>query len=105
MNNKLSNKFIIILTIVAVLSIIIIPTWYKTSKIHKNRAREVVKKEILEAAEKCFNENNCKNNETTLKDLYDLNYLSEKFDPITKKIYDPKTIIVNKNGDYYVNLK
>lgn len=105
MNKNISNKVIVIISLIAIILIIGIPTAYKTSKIHKTRARMVTKKAIIEAAEKCHFDGKCQNSDITLKELYEFKYLDEQYDPITKKVYDENTTIFYKNNKYEINLK
>ncbi len=103
--NIINKKHLIYLTILAVSSIVIIPTIYKVITDHQAKLYDVVEKEITEAAEKCWNKKECTTDEITLKILYDLKYLEKQSNPINKKVYDEDSIIKRKNGKIELNLK
>lgn len=105
MNNYFPKKTLKLITGIAVLLIIFIPTTYKVIKNHQDKLYAVVEKEIVEAAEKCWNANECQNNEITLKELYDLKYLEKQIDPISKKVYDENSKIIKTNEKIELHLK
>lgn len=93
------NK-IIISTVIIILLIIGIPTIYKVINTHENNLYKVNNKLVIEAYIKCLNESNCKDENTTLEDLYNKEYLSNVVDPITKKFYNNKSYITKKDNNY-----
>lgn len=103
--NMISKKHLIYLTILAVLLIITIPTVYKVIKNHRTKLYAVVEKEIIEAAEKCWNEEKCIDNEIELEMLYKLDYLEKQSDPITKKVYDEDSKIIKNDKKIELILK
>ena len=52
------NKFCVAATIIIIGGLLIGTTFYKVQNIHNNKVLLVEKKEIIEAAKKCFNEKN-----------------------------------------------
>lgn len=104
MKSNYSNGTIIKVTVATILIIIMLPTSINVLKTHNNRARLVVEKRILEAAEKCVNEEKCSTINTTLNDLYKNNYLDTQYDPVTKKVYDKNIKITFSNGKYGIKL-
>ena len=68
------NKFVISGTIIIIVLMIGIPTVINVKKDHDNKLILVTEKRIKEAAKKCFLDNKCEGNSTTLKILYDLYY-------------------------------
>ncbi len=94
----MSNKKVIIYTIIIIAIIIIIPTIYKIYENHNEKLLLVVEKEFSYYAKKCYYEDKCQSL-VSLKDLYEAGYLEEKLtNPITKKYYrDDSTIDLNTN--------
>ncbi len=93
-----TNKITIIGSIIVIVLILIIPTTYKVIKNHQNRLYEVVEKKIVEAAKKCYYEEKCVSEQITLKELYDLDYLEQISNPITKEYYNESSYIdINNN--------
>jgi len=90
------NKVIIYITIIAIILIIGCPTVYKVIKNHKEKLIMITEKRIIEAAQKCWNEDNCVEEEISLKELYENNYLEKEADPITKKYYNENSKIIKK---------
>lgn len=97
--NKISNTILII-----VLIILTIITIYKINKHHEDKLYNVLYSKIEYASNKCYLENQCKDN-FTLNDLYEKKYLETQYDPISKeeldnnikiKIKDDKVIIDKK---------
>lgn len=93
------NKLIIYTTIIALIIIIGCPTIYKVIKNHNTKLTTITEKRIVEAALKCWNENNCSNNEITLKELYEKDYLEREADPVTKKYYNENSKITQKEEE------
>lgn len=103
--NMISKKHLVCITILSVLLIITIPTVYKVINNHRTKLYAVVEKEIIEAAENCWNNGDCIEDEITLKKLYDLKYLEKQSDPITKKIYEEDSTIKRNDKKIELNLK
>lgn len=87
------NKLIIFVTVIITASLIIIPTVYKITKSHQEALMEVVTKEVIEAAISCKNNDTCKNDKITLKEMYDLNLLDTVVNPLTKEIYNENSYV------------
>jgi len=90
------NKIVIYTTVIAIIFIIGCPTIYKVVKNHNDKLYKITEKRIIEAAKKCWNEEKCTPNETTLKELYDFKYLEKQANPVTKKYYNDLSKIIKK---------
>lgn len=74
-------------------------------KIIKNREENLYKSlygEIEYAAKQCFLKKEC-TTPTTLEELYKLNYLETKYDPVTKEILDGKMKIEYKESNIIIH--
>ncbi len=92
----MGNRKVIMLTFIVIIGMIIVPTMYKIYDKHNEQLEEVVKKEFLYEAKKCFNESNC-SDVVYLSDLYNKEYIKDKLtNPLNKKYYSDKS---------YINLK
>ena len=84
---RMSNKKIVLITILLIFAIIAIPTVYHIYQNHNNRLILVVENEFIYQATLCYKESNCKS-VVTLKELYEKGYLTEKMtNPISKEYY------------------
>lgn len=101
----MNNKHLILLTGLASLLIVLIPTIYKVVKDYQTKLISVVEKEITEAALNCWNEDKCTDDEITLDDLYQLKYLDKQINPINKKVYDGSSKIIKKDKKIELKLK
>lgn len=96
----ISNKNIIIATIMVILLSVGSYTTYKVYKDHQKKMLLVNEKRITEAAYKCFLEEQCLDSEITLDKLYELGYLKEEANPLTKEVYSGLSYVKNNNGKY-----
>jgi hypothetical protein len=87
------NKKLIWFTVLIAIFIIVIGTVYKVYKNHIEHEYEVVEKKISENAKKCFLEEICTGNETTLGFLISSGYLDKQINPITKEYVDEALVI------------
>ena len=87
------NRILIPGTIIIIIIMIGIPTFINVKKDHENKLIRVTQGKIKEAAKKCFLDNKCKGNETTLQTLYELKYLDKQVNPTTKKYYNESSVI------------
>ncbi|HOP65498.1 MAG TPA: hypothetical protein PLX66_00515 [Bacilli bacterium] len=94
----MTNKFIVYITILALILIIGIPTYLKVNKNYQERAILTIENKIKIKAVQCWNENKCPNNIIYLNDLYDLNYLDKVINPLTKEEIN-KEAYVEKEED------
>lgn len=87
-------------TLIAVIAIIAIPTVYKVVKDNRKKLADVNEKTIVEKAEKCIYEGNCKTNIVTLKTLYEKAYIKDKVvNPYDKTLYSEDSyVVVKKEG-------
>lgn len=87
------NRIMIPGTIIIIVIMIGIPTFINIKKDHENKLIRVTQGRIKEAAKKCFLDNKCEGNKTTLQALYDLGYLESQVNPISKKYYNSSSVI------------
>lgn len=92
-----TNKITIIFTCISILLIISIPTIYKVVEKHNNDLYVVVENKIIEAAKNCYYDEKCLNEKILLKDLYDLKYLEEVSNPVTKEYYNENSYVERNN--------
>ena len=95
------NKLKIVFVLLAIIFILGL-TFYKIVKNREEKLYDVLYGEIEYQAKKCFLNGDCKDS-TTLEELYKLNYLNTKYDPITKEILDSKIIIEYKDEKIIIN--
>ena len=100
MGKKITSGRIILWTIIISLFIIIGVSYYKINKEKHDITYKVLNKKILESAEKCFNDDNCKS-DMTLGELINKGYLESMVDPDTKEYYSASSTIKIEN-DHYV---
>ncbi len=81
----MKQKTINILLIIIIILLIIIPTIWYVNKVHNDDLWLVVNKEVVEAADKCKNNNECNDSTVTLDYLISKNYIVKIYDPITKE--------------------
>ena len=95
-----TNKLTIKITIIIGLIIIVIPTIYKVICNHYDNMYKVVNQKVIEAAKKCYYEENCTNDKITLKELYEMKYLDIVSDPISKENYSEEFYVEIKNNEF-----
>ncbi|MBR4231445.1 MAG: hypothetical protein IKR74_04775 [Bacilli bacterium] len=99
-----SSKFIICLSIIICSLMVSIPTFYKVISENHRKLYIVTEKLVIEAAEKCYYDDKCKNTKITLKELYENNYLKDKvINPVTKEIYSDNSFVQLKKVDSTFN--
>lgn len=98
------NRIVIPGTIVIIILMIGIPTFINIKKDHENKLINVTQSKIKEQAKKCFLDEKCTGEQTTLQNLYDLGYLDIQVNPITKKYYDESSIIKYENKKIILDL-
>lgn len=89
---------IIIYLIVAFIVVILLLSAGKNLNNHYKKEYLVIDNKIKEAAKLCYNEGKCENN-ITLKDLYDKEYLEVLFDPKSKEKIDDNRCITYKDHE------
>lgn len=98
------NRIVIPGTIVIIILMIGIPTFINIKKDHENKLISVTQSKIKEQAKKCFLDEKCTGEQTTLQNLYDFGYLDIQVNPITKKYYDESSIIKYENKKIILDL-
>ena len=95
--NKIKH-FIPLIVIIVILGI----TVYKIIKNREDKLYASLYGEIQYQAKQCFLNNDCQE-KTTLEELYKLNYLETKYDPVTKEILDSSLTIEFKDDKVIIN--
>lgn len=98
------NRIIVFITIIIIVLVIGIPTVINVKKDHEDKLLKVTEYKISEMAKKCFLDEKCEGNQTTLQQLYDLNYLNKQVNPISKKYYNSSSIIKYENKKIILEL-
>lgn len=92
------NKPIVILTSIAAVLIITLPTIFKIYNRHQERLYEVATKKITESAEDCFRAQVCSGHEITIGELKNTGYLeTDIVNPKTKTYFDESTVLQEEN--------
>lgn len=89
------NKFRFIILLIIIICLLG-GTIYKIVKKHEEKLYKSFYGGIEHSAKQCFLTKKC-NGETTLKELYELNFLETQYNPITKEILDENIKIEYKN--------
>ncbi len=100
----MNNRFIIYVTIIALILILGIPTYLKVNNKYKERVILTLENKIKVKAIQCWNEKKCTNNIVYLKDLYNLDYLDTLTNPITKKAVNSSSYVEKKDDKIIVKL-
>ena len=95
-----TNKIIVICSLIVILLIVSVPTGYKVIKNHHESLYKVVEEKIIDASKKCYYEENCLDEEITLKKLYDLGYIEKVSNPVTKEYYNENSFVLKKNNKF-----
>lgn len=98
----MKQKTINIILITFIIILIIIPSIYYVKKSHNDELWLVVNKEVIEAANKCRNENVCNDNIVTLKFLIDNGYLDKEYDPITKEAISTSSYVDFNTNEFKI---
>ena len=94
--NKLKNitKILIIICLI----LIIVFTIYKLNKKHEDKLYDGLYSEIKYQANKCFLDKKCEST-ITLSELYEKDYLSIQYDPISKEELNSDIKIIIKDNE------
>ena len=92
------KKNIIKVLIIITLILIIVFTIYKLNKKHEEKLYDVLYSEIKYKANKCYLDKKCEST-ITLKELYEKEYLSTQYDPISKEELNNNIKIVIKENE------
>ncbi|MCR5788137.1 MAG: hypothetical protein K6G37_03530 [Bacilli bacterium] len=99
------NKIVVTGTIIIIILMIGIPTYFNVKKDHEDKLIKVTEQKISTSAKQCFIENVCTGTSTTLDFLYENHYLERQTDPITKKYYDGSSQITYEDKKITLYLK
>ena len=98
----MKQKTINILLIIIIILLIIIPTIWYVNKVHNDNLWLVIDKEVIEAADKCKNENVCNDSKVTLEFLVSKNYIAKLYDPITKEAINDASYVDYESNEFKV---
>lgn len=98
----MKSKTISIILIVIIILLIIIPSCLYVKKNHNDSLWLVINKEVIEAANKCKNEDKCIDSTVTLKFLIDNNYIDKVFDPVTKEIINDSSYVDYQTNEFKI---
>ena len=98
------NRLVISGSIIIIVLMIGIPTFINIKKDHENKLIRATENRISEAAKKCFLEEKCVGDNTSLQSLYNMGYLEEQVNPITKKYYNNNSLIKYKDKKIVLDL-
>ena len=82
----------IILFIIAIL-LIVLPTFYVVKKEYNDNLWLVTNKKVIEAANRCRNEDKCLESKVTITTLKENGYLDLVVNPITKEVINPESYV------------
>lgn len=94
------NKFFISGSIIIICGLLIGVTSFKVIRNHNEKLILVNEKYIIERAKKCINDNECKSDKVTLKELHDLEYINRQVNPVTKEYYNDSSYVTKENNEY-----
>jgi len=100
----MNNKFIIYVTIIALILILGIPTYLKVNNNYQKRVILTLENKIKVKAIQCWNEKKCLESTVYLRDLYKLEYLDTLINPITKKAINEASYVSKDNDKIIVKL-
>lgn len=86
------KKINILLFIVAIL-LIVIPTFYEVKKEYNANLWLVTNKKVIEAANRCRNEDKCLESKVTITTLKENGYLDLVVNPITKEVINSESYV------------
>lgn len=98
------NRIVVSGTIIIIVLMIGIPTFINIKKDHEKKLMTVSKNRITDAAKNCFLDNKCTGDVITLQDLYNLGYIDEQVNPVTKKYYNSNSKIKYENKKIVLDL-
>lgn len=84
---------------------IIVPSVISVTSAHEESLYLVTEKRIIEAATLCIKEEYCSGDIIYLKELYEYDYLSDEYDPVTKEYYSEESyVIYNEDEAKFVSV-
>lgn len=99
---RISNTFIIFITICILTCFIGYKTFIQAKKEHDELLIYALESKVEYKAKRCYLEKKCKGI-ITLKDLYDKKYLEELINPVTKEVINSNTSISYNQDKIKVN--
>ena len=87
------KKIINSMLVLIILLLLILPGIIYIKKTHNDSLKYVMEKEILEASEKCINEDVCKDDKISIRFLIENKYLEKVYDPITKEVVNDESYV------------
>lgn len=101
MEKKINSRVNVILIIIAIL-LLIVPSVFYIINNHYSNLYVVLEKKIIEEANNCFNDGNCKEREITLEELIEKGYLEKMYDPITKELINLKSYVKIDSNEFKI---
>ena len=98
------NKLTIFVTIIAIILIIGVPTYYKVNSRYESRVELTMKNKIKVKAIQCWNDSKCPNDTVYLSDLYKTGYLDKVINPVTKKAINDYSYVKKENGKLIIKV-
>lgn len=99
---KISNFTLIFVTISILVVVVITTSTIRINREHEEKLMYAMESKVEYYARKCYLENNCRDT-ITLKTLYDLGYLKEVVNPVTKEVVDYNTTITYEKDVININ--
>ncbi len=96
----MNNKTMILITILVIFFSICGATFWRVNVNHEQRMTLVVEKRIIEAAQACYNDDNCSSNKVTLGELIQKGYAKKEINPLTKTYYSLESYVIFENKNY-----
>ncbi len=88
--------------IIIIIAVLIIPSTIYVINDHNDKLIIVRDKKVIEAANDCKNEKKCTNQTVTLKELYDLKYLDNIYDPITRELINEESYVDFNSNEFKI---
>ena len=100
------HHILTLISLIILLLVIVVPGILKVNKRHNDRLLYAVTTKIKEKGEVCYYNKDCSNLTITLKELYELKYLEEIANPITKEYYNENSyIIIHDHETEFIEVK
>lgn len=99
---KISRFTIFLITSCLLIVVVVTASTIKINERHEEKLISSMESKISYYAKRCYLENRCKD-VVTLKDLYELGYLTQIVHPVTKEIIDENISIEYKDSNIIIN--
>ena len=99
---KKMNKILSVILGIVIILLLVVPPFIYVKKKHYDNLNLVLEKEVIEAANKCKNEDKCIDNKVTLEYLIDNKYIDKVYDPITKEAISFESYVDFGNNKFVI---